>query len=375
MSYKSAPKILLIYAARRRSISSIIRSTSALGPRRSRSRWILSWRGPNTRTRNTLSRLRRMTWLPRPTTTHRPSEAASRIISAPIFAMASESTIVVSTAVATPSYPPCHSALTRRWNQGSTDSSKRAAVSGSICRRRAISETRVLSTSFQPSRLASISAINPPPLPYSRLMVTTLNMAASLIFRDHGGFDGHPDPQQMFAVLPGIENDLDGNPLHNLDVIPCCIFRRQQAEPFAGGAPDIEHMAFIVAVVRVHVDCGGIARAHVLQFGLLVIRGDIKSFNRHDGHQGLTDSNVLAHLNGLLPNNAVHGRANDGVIQVEFGLIERGLGGFDSRLGGFRFSTAHFHFLRPSMGRAQVSLCLGKLGLRQGNLLFGRRSA
>src|SRR5262245_21989477 len=39
----------------------------------------------------------------------------------------------------------------------------------------------------------------------------------------------HPESQEMFGVLPGIENDLHGNPLDDLHVVAGRVLRREQA--------------------------------------------------------------------------------------------------------------------------------------------------
>src|SRR5690348_5962235 len=164
------------------------------------------------------------------------------MISPASLVMPSESIVLLSTAVASPSYPPCHRPLTNRWNQGSTHSSYRAAVSGSILARFATSATSDSSTNFQPRLRASISARVAPPLPYSRLMVMTLNTGILLVFCHHRGFHRHAHAQEMITILSGVENDPDRNPLHHFDVVACGVFRREETERFAGGAGDIQHV-------------------------------------------------------------------------------------------------------------------------------------
>src|SRR5271154_2361997 len=64
-------------------------------------------------------------------------------------------------------------AISSRWNKGSRFSSRSSTTRQSHSITRAISLVSAWSQSFQPSRCASAAAISPPPLPYSRSIVST----------------------------------------------------------------------------------------------------------------------------------------------------------------------------------------------------------
>src|SRR5512145_3131751 len=58
---------------------------------------------------------------------------------------------------------------------------------------------------------------------------------------EHRGGDGHPDPQDMAGVLAPGEDDLDGDALDDLDVVPGRVFRREEREGGAGPRHDALH--------------------------------------------------------------------------------------------------------------------------------------
>src|SRR5215472_10820809 len=68
------------------------------------------------------------------------------------------------------------------------------------------------------------------------------------------GLYGHAQPQQVLRVLAGFEDDLDGNPLHHLDVIPGRVLRREYAEERTGRAGDVENVSLIGAAIGIDGD-------------------------------------------------------------------------------------------------------------------------
>src|SRR5512145_460728 len=72
---------------------------------------------------------------------------------------------------------------------------------------------------------------------------------------EHRGDDGHPDPQDMAGVFSLREDDLDRDPLDDLDVVPRRVLRREEGEGGAGPRHDAVHRpAERLSGIGVHVD-------------------------------------------------------------------------------------------------------------------------
>src|ERR1051326_9457506 len=57
----------------------------------------------------------------------------------------------------------------------------------------------------------------------------------------------HPRAQPVFRILTGIEHDLDGHALDDLDVVAGRVFGRQERKTRAGGAGDAVDLAAVGA--------------------------------------------------------------------------------------------------------------------------------
>jgi len=55
----------------------------------------------------------------------------------------------------------------------------------------------------------------------------------------------------MFGILAFIERDLYREPLHDLDVISCSVFRGQQTESRSAGPRKVQDVAVVNAAIRV----------------------------------------------------------------------------------------------------------------------------
>src|SRR5579862_388338 len=118
----------------------------------------------------------------------------------------------------------------------------------------------------------------------------------------HIGLHGHSWAQEMLRVLPFFEKYLYRNSLHDLDVIPRGIFRRQQAVACATGAGDAIDVSIVSASISVNRDLHVLARPHFCHLGFFEIGSypNVLTIEGSDGHELLPGRNVLARLNRSL---------------------------------------------------------------------------
>jgi len=112
-----------------------------------------------------------------------------------------------------------------------------------------------------------------------------------------------------------------------------------------------------------------LAYSHVFELSFFEVRRDPDVFQRDHLHQLLAGLHILANFYGTVANHAADWRNDFRICQVELSLFQLS---FFSRRCGFRGLSAGAHdrhLLGRSMGRAQTRFCLGKLGLRLGDLL------
>ena len=82
------------------------------------------------------------------------------------------------------------------------------------------------------------------------------------------------------------------------------------------------------------MDADRLARAHVAQVVLAVVRLDVHLVQRHDRHQRRAGRHVVADLDRAVAHHAVHGRRDRRVADVEFGLPQVDLGAPQGGTGG-----------------------------------------
>ena len=125
--------------------------------------------------------------------------------------------------------------------------------------------------------------------------------------------------------------------------------------------------------MRVHRDGGGLARAHVGELCLLVVRDHPDVGHVHDGEQRLARLHGLAHLHRAARDAAGDGRGDRRVFEVQLGLAQRRARLGQLRLGARLLRAAHGHLAAPAAGVADRVLGLLALParLRQHDLLRG----
>src|ERR1700720_4916591 len=98
--------------------------------------------------------------------------------------------------------------------------------------------TLAMEVSRTSMNVASVTVMAIPPGLIEPSGIRSLEMNLSIIafaskpvlLRDHRGIHIHAGPQDCFVGRNGIENNLHGNALHDLDEISGGIFGRQQAD-------------------------------------------------------------------------------------------------------------------------------------------------
>src|SRR5271170_703728 len=129
-------------------------------------------------------------------------------------------------------------------------------------------------------------------------------IAAELILRNllevHVRHHIHARSKPTILVLPGIENDLYRDPLHNLHVIPRSILRRKQTEYRTGCPRDAVHMAFQSASARIHMDFRFLSNLHVPELGLFEIGGDPDFIEGNHSEELLPVLNIHPDDHGLI---------------------------------------------------------------------------
>ena len=117
--------------------------------------------------------------------------------------------------------------------------------------------------------------------------------------------------------------------------------------------PRLVSVRFPGLAVRIDLYVDRLARPHVLKLSLFEVGSHPDIIQRDDIHQFLSDAYVLADFRGLLPDNSGHRRANHGIAQVQFSLIQLGLALFYLGVAGV------------GLGSSDGNLFWGSLALRR----------
>ena len=126
-------------------------------------------------------------------------------------------------------------------------------------------------------------------LNFGRQTSASIGMDLAELIGHNIRYDVHTWPQLMVpVVLLRLEDDLYWNPLHDLDVVPCGIFRRKQAEQRPGGSGNAVHMTLESSAAGIHVNLCLLPHSHVLKLGLFEVGGDPHFLERDDCEQLLT---------------------------------------------------------------------------------------
>jgi hypothetical protein len=152
--------------------------------------------------------------------------------------------------------------------------------------------------------------------------------------------------------LRAIEIDSHRHPLHDLYVVSGRVFRGQQAEHGTGPAPEVGYVCFPATAVRIDLYLDWLTGFHVLKLRFFEVGRHPDIVEGNDVHEFLSDAHVLADFGSFPPNNSVHGRADHGIAETEFSLIQLGLALIYLCLGSVGFGTDHGNLLRSSLGTA-----------------------
>ncbi len=164
---------------------------------------------------------------------------------------------------------------------------------------------------------------------FERLVTVSLTL-------DLGDY-GEAGAQGVVAVLllEVGEVDADGDALDDFDVVAGGVLGWEEAELGAGGSADLGDLAVEGAATEgVDLDCDVLAGVHLLQLGFLEVGGDPEVGEGDDGEEILADAEVRADLNVLLVDDAGYRGDDVSVGEVEFSLVETGLGLIDVGEGG-----------------------------------------
>src|SRR5262249_3827810 len=134
--------------------------------------------------------------------------------------------------------------------------------------------------------------------------------------------DAHARPELKVVILTGIEDDLNGNPLDDLDEVACCVFRRQYAEQWSSGAADAVDVAPVGAAIRVHPHINNWTWAHMLELSFFEVRRNPDVLERHHSQQLLAGLHIHSNDDALVYYSADR-RGNARVSQIQFRLSER----------------------------------------------------
>src|SRR5580693_4709948 len=165
----------------------------------------------------------------------------------------------------------------------------------------------------------------------------------------HGG---HSRSQQILLIIAAhIEKYLYRHALNDLNKVPGCVLRRQQAEP--GSRPGLNAIDVpFKHLSRVRID-GNFYRLtwmNFVQLGLLEV-GGYPNISRHDGHQSLAGLNVGSNLYRLAGYMPGFRSVNLGVRKFQLRLIDGSLGFTDIGAGALSLGLADGDLLRGRIGR------------------------
>ena len=166
-------------------------------------------------------------------------------------------------------------------------------------------------------------------------------------------FNREPRLQQSFGVelfrtRGVIKIDSHGHALHDLDVVTCCVFWRQQAENRTRASAHVRYAALPLAAIGIHLDLDALARAHVLKLRFLEIRRHPNIIERHNILEFLSDAHVLSHFDTSLANNSRHGREDHGIAEVHLCLCKLSLTLQRLGIGSLRVGASQQNLLRCS---------------------------
>ena len=82
--------------------------------------------------------------------------------------------------------------------------------------------------------------------------------------------------------------------LHDFNVVPGGVFRRQQTEDRARAPTHTRYPSFPRATVCIEFDLNGLSRSHMGQLRFFEVRGDPNIVERNNLYQLLSDADVLA---------------------------------------------------------------------------------
>src|SRR4051794_36530295 len=154
----------------------------------------------------------------------------------------------------------------------------------------------------------------------------------------------------------------DGHALSHFDPVPVRILRRKQRELAAGSGADALDVAFeFFAAISVDFDGRMLAGGHACKVLLLEVRFDPGALAVHEAHHPDAEHRHLADLQlvGIL-DDAIHRRADVGALEIELGLVDRGL-----RLGDLWLLSGSDR----STGVRGASARVGKLRLGRAHLV------
>lgn len=81
-------------------------------------------------------------------------------------------------------------------------------------------------------------------------------------------------------------------------------------------------MTFPGTAISINLYFDSMARPHVFKLCLFEVGRHPDIVEGNDVHEFLSDAHVLADFRSLPPNNSIHGRADHGIAEIEFSLIQ-----------------------------------------------------
>src|SRR5947207_1015432 len=103
----------------------------------------------------------------------------------------------------------------------------------------------------------------------------------------------------MLRIRLLVENNLDGNALHDLDVVACRILRWQQTEARARSSLNAVHVSFENFIgIGINPDLNRLSRFQLTKLTLFEVGRD-PDLSRHDRHQRLPDLHEHSFFNRL----------------------------------------------------------------------------
>src|SRR4029077_6840835 len=96
---------------------------------------------------------------------------------------------------------------------------------------------------------------------------------------------------------------------------------------------------------------------------LLEIGCDPNIVERHNVHEFLSDTHVLAHFDASLAHNSRHRRENHGITEVHLCLSKLSLSLPHLGVGGLRVGASQRNLLRSSLRSLQIISCLQEFHL------------